>query len=638
MGDFRVRQIRDGKDRGRMYKYALNDIEAFEMMLEKGLFDSGPPKIGAEQELCLVNNIGDPATTSLHFLENINDEHYTNELALFNLEINSDPEPLGGNCFSKMESELMSLLQKGYKMAEETDSRILMTGILPTLQYRHLQFDYMTPIKRYQTLSKTLFDIRGANFEIYLQGVDELIMSLGSVLFEACNTSFQLHLQINPSEFVDKHNWSQMIAGPVLSACANSPLLFGNELWAETRIALFKQSLDTRSSQKFLRSKLPRVYFGNKWLEKSPAELWKKDLTRFPLLVTSDDFQDAKEVLKNGGIPDLRAIRLHNGTTYTWNRLCYGPSKTNPHLRIECRYLPAGPSLADEMANFAFWIGLMNCEPPRGVKFWKKMDFRIAKNNFIKAARSGLDTVFHWFGKNIPAKTLLLEHLLPMAEAGLNARGVSSTDIDKYLGIFRHRVESESTGADWLVRNFRALSKRYGDRLAAREIVNESLNYQVENLPLYKWSDIDPNRRPLTPEEPTVESRMSKDVFSVNEEDSISLARSIMEWNNIHHLPVENNNGDLVGLITDGMIQRLGEEAFSEEGFAKTYMIQRPIALDCEDTITTAVEIMNQNNLSGLPVVLDKKLVGIFTKNDLEKIRKIKEARARNFQRNIVLK
>ena len=620
MGDFRVRKINDAEDRKMMYQHALNDIEVFETLLREQHFESGPPKIGAEQELCVVGPQYDPATSALDLLEVIDDEHYTNELALFNLEINLDPLPLAGNCFTGMETSLLDLMKKGEKEAARIDNQLLMTGILPTLKYRHLQFDYMTPIRRYQTLSKTLSDLRGTEFEIYLQGVDELIMSLGSVLFEACNTSFQLHLQIDPAQFVDRHNWSQMIAGPVLSGCVNSPMLFGNELWAETRIALFKQSLDTRSSQKFLRKKLPRVYFGNDWLRKSPAELWKNDLMRFPLLVTSDDFQDAKAVLANGGVPDLRAIRLHNGTTYTWNRLCYGPTKNKPHLRIECRYLPGGPSAIDEIANFAFWIGLMSCEPPEGVQFWKKQDFKVAKNNFIKAARTGLSTVFQWFGKNISAKELLLEELLPMAHQGLTESGVDSEDINRYLSVFQKRIEKEITGADWTVRNFRQLSDKHGKAIAQKELVRQSLDYQKENLPLYQWKDIKAKAYSSPEQLPDVEQLMSTDIFTVRENDSIELAKSILQWNNIHHLPVEGTNGDLVGLITDGIIERLEkQEGGNQHSFAKDIMLTDLITIQAHEPLNKVQVALEANQLSGLPVVYKQKLVGIITRRDLER-------------------
>ena len=620
MGDFHVRKIEDKHDRRRMYQYALNDIEAFELMLKENMFEDGNPWIGAEQELCIVDKHYDPTTSALHLLEKINDEHYTNELALFNLEINLDPLPLGGACFSNMEKALINLMQKGYKLAKKQNEHILMTGILPTLKYHHLHADYMTPIERYQTLSDAISAIRGSKFEIYMQGVDDLIMSLGSVLFEACNTSFQLHLQIKPDEFVDQHNWSQMIAGPVLSACVNSPLLFGNELWAETRIALFKQSLDTRTSQKFLRMKLPRVYFGRGWLKESPAELWKNDIMRFPLILTSDNLSDSKEALRKGEIPDLRGIRLHNGTTYTWNRMCYGFSKKKPHLRIECRYLPAGPSAIDEIANFAFWIGLMKCEPEGGVEFWKNQSFKSAKNNFLRAARYGLDTVFSWYGKNIPAKQLILEQLLPMSRQGLKNAGVAPADIDKYLSVIEKRVAAETTGSDWTIRNFRLLSKHYGEAIAQKELVRQTIKYQKKNTPLHEWKDVKIKDYQIAEKNPTVEQLMSTDIFSVHENDSVELIKSILNWNKIHHLPVENMDGDLIGLITDGTVARLEEEGAKLCCFAKDIMLTELVTIQSRDSMEKAKSVFEEFGLSGLPVTYDKKLVGMLTLTDLAKV------------------
>ncbi len=616
MGDFRVRKITDARDRSKMYKYALRDIEAFEQMLLSGLIDIGPAKIGAEQELCLVDQKYDPSTRALDLLKQINDPHFTNELALYNLEINLDPFALKNNCFREVESSLLDLLDKGRREADKMGAHILMAGILPTLKYRHLQFEHMTPEPRYKTLSQALSDLRGTQFEIYLQGVDEVIMSLDSVLFEACNTSFQLHLQINPDEFVQKHNWAQMIAGPVLSACVNSPILFGNELWAETRIALFKQSLDTRSAQKYLRKKLPRVYFGNDWLHNSPAELWKNDIMRFPLIITSDQLEDAPDMLKNGNIPDLRAIRLHNGTTYTWNRLCYGHSKDKPHLRIECRYLPSGPSAIDEIANFAFWTGLMNATPVEGPEFWKKVDFRNAKNNFIKAARTGLNSVFEWYGKNIPAKWLILDTLLPLAKEGLARAKVSPEDIDKYLSIIEKRVLVEQTGADWIVKNFRLLSDVHGRPTAERRIAKSMTLYQNENLAVHTWDKIGSKIHPIPYQKTTVEELMSTDIFSVNEDDSLALAMSIFQWNNIHHLPVEDIEGNLVGMITDGMLTRLSKNDQNNDLLARDVMMEDFITIQADDALKDAEAMLRTNQISGLPVVYKFKLVGIITLRD----------------------
>ena len=490
MGDFSVREIKSKEERHNMYHYALKDIEAFEKMWRTDSFIQEPIKIGAEQELCIVKKNFSPAKSSLDLLEEINDEHYTNELGLYNLEINLDPENLENNCFSVVENKLLTLLDKGIQQANKKDEHILMTGILPTIYPKHLSFEYMTPIPRYKTLSQMLYNIRGGEFEIYLQGVDDLMASLGSVLFEACNTSFQLHLQIKPDEFVDRYNWAQMISGPVLSACVNSPILLGRELWAESRIALFKQSLDTRNSKNHLRRKIPRVYFGDDWLRDSPVNLWINELIRFPLIITSDNLSDSMQQLEAGKVPELRAIRLHNGTTYTWNRLCYGPGK-KPHLRIECRYLPAGPTAIDEVANFAFWVGLMNAMPENWSALTHNISFKTVKNNFIKSARNGLSSVFNWNGKNVPAKELILETLLPMAKRGLEAKNVSAVDIKKYLGIIEQRVIKEQTGAEWITNYFRACTKKFGPNISRLKLVEQMILFQKDNIPVHLW-DIKP--------------------------------------------------------------------------------------------------------------------------------------------------
>lgn len=625
MGDFNIRPIQDNRDRAKMYAHAINDIQAFESLLEQERFESGAPKIGLEQELCVVDSQLEPAKAALDILDDLQLKEYTNELALFNLEINGDPLDLKGNCFSEAERSLLSLLKAGISRAKDRDLELLLCGILPTLQYRHLAFSYMTPIQRYQVLSKMLADIRGDQFEIYLQGVDELIMSLESVLFEACNTSFQLHLQIAPKEFVRKYNWAQMIAGPVLAACTNSPLLFGRELWSETRIALFKQSLDTRSSRNHLRKKLPRVYFGHDWLRHSPAELWKNELMRFPLLLTSDDFQDATQVLQEGKTPNLRAIRLHNGTTYTWNRLCYGPQGTKPHLRIECRYLPSGPTVADEIANFAFWVGLMEGQKEDHHNFWEKTDFRIAKDNFIRTARTGLASVIDWFDGPISAQDLILNKLIPMAKSGLEKTGVDSKDIEHYLGIIDRRIRKQQTGSIWQVEAFRELTKESSRPLALKTMSQQMIQYQLKNTPVSEW-DI-PGQKESAPVKAVnlhpstlVEDIMSTDIFIVHGEDSVQFVDQMMQWKNIHHVPVEDRQGNLIGMITDGLITRMAPNLAVQQVLAKDIMITDVITADAKDSLEEAGIVLQEHQLSCLPIVYHGKLVGILTEKDLSSI------------------
>ena len=624
MGDFSVRQIRNAADKAKMYHHVLEDIRAFDQMLKEGHIETGAPKIGAEQELCLVDFQGEPSTKALEILENINDEHYTNELALFNLEINLDPLTLAGPCFSQMEKELLRLLGKGYQLAEKYQNNLLLTGIMPTLKYRHLQFEYMTPIQRYQTLSKVLSEIRGSDFQIYMQGVDDCIHSLESVLFEACNTSFQLHLQMHPETFVHQYNWAQMIAGPVLSACVNAPLVLGKELWAESRIAIFKQSMDTRSAINHLRKKLPRVYFGDNWLQDSPVNLWKETVMRFPLLVTSDDFESSETLLKAGETPKLRAVQLHNGTTYTWNRLCYGRGVGKPHIRIECRYIPAGPSPIDEIANFAFWIGLMCGQPESWTTKWPQLDFKIAKDNFLKAARYGLSTVFNWMGKNYSAKALILEQLLPIATEGLRKFNLLESDITKYLSIIEQRVNQETTGASWMVHNYRNLQQRMSKATALKVLTQETIDFQKENYPIHQWDDLLANEKhyPVYTAQnqlTKVEDLMSTDnLQTVKAEDPIELALSLIDWKKIHHLPVENLNGELVGMVTDGLMQRHLQQKDKAAIYIKDIMIQDVKSVSAEDVLSKAKYLLDTYQLSGIPVTYRKQLVGILTRNDFK--------------------
>ena len=618
MGDFKVRPIKDNQDRSTVIDYILDDIKAMDILINEGLLDKSYPKVGAEQEMCVIRKDLLPAKNALDLLDAIQDEHYTNELALFNMEINLDPHVLTGRCFSTIEQELLDLLAKGHKAADDFDSKILLTGILPTLKYRHLKFDYMTPIKRYQTLSEVLLGFRKSDFEIYMQGVDDVIMSLGSVLFEACNTSFQLHLQIHPDEFVDQYNWSQMISGPVLATGVNSPLLFGKELWAESRIDLFKQSLDTRTSKNQMRTKMPRVFFGSNWIKNSASDIWKEQVSRFPVLLTSDNFERSTDALKEGRMPDLRAALLHNGTSYTWNRLCYGNFAPSPHLRIECRYLPSGPSVVDEIATFMFWIGLMNNRPENWNDLMKKQDFRATKNNFIKAARYGLNIGFNWYGETIPAQKLILDELIPMAEEGLKKRNVDQGDIDKYLSIIQKRTASRQTGAEWLITNYRRAQEKFNNNAALKYVTAYTLDYQNANIPVHEWKPIDVNHYfHQLKDHHCVEDYMTTDIFTMRNYNNLALAQSILDWRTIHHIPVEDDDGNLVGMLTDGIIEEANQKGLEPNTIIEDIMIKDVITVSSKETIGDAKSKMKANGLSGIPVVFESKLLGIITEHDL---------------------
>lgn len=619
MGEFAVKSITNNQERSAFYKYMLRDLEAFERMLKEGIIKGDTDHIGAEQEICIIDKSAHPKTTALEILSIIEDKHFTNELALYNLEINLDPKKLNGNCFSTYESEILNFLEKGREKAAIYDSKLFITGILPSLNFRHLYSAYMTPEDRYKLLSEELLSLRGKDFEIYLQGVDDLNASLNSVLFEACNTSFQLHLQIKAEDFSAMHNWAQMISGPVLASCTNSPLLFGRELWSENRIALFKQSLDTRATHNYSRIKLPRVYFGNSWLEGSPSEIWRNEIIRFPVLLRRDMDSDPVKLLKKGIVPNLNGIRLHNGTTYTWNRLCYGIYNNTPHIRIECRYLPAGPSPVDEIANFAFWIGLMKGHTQDQFNFHKKINFKVVKDNFIRAARYGLESVFNWKGKKISAQSLILDTLLPIAHKGLSESGVIDSDRIKYLGIIQKRVEKMRSGSIWQVQNYRNLRTAYNTSHASKILVLESLPLQEENIPIHDWPDLEKTNilsRYTKPKDDfeLVEDIMKREVISLKENTDADIALKVMQWKGFHHIPVESIDGHLVGLASEDLLKR---HDTSQGRPIKEFMIKKVVSISPEATIASAKNKLAVSKINCLPVVENGLLVGIITTTDL---------------------
>ena len=359
MGDRLAYSNKNREERNQFTKHLLNDVKCLRLMLERGLIESGIKRIGAEQEFCLITKNWRPQNNADELLKSINDPHFTNELAKFNLEANLDPVNLDKDSFTNIEKQLRQLLSRAKIFADDLETHILLTGILPTISKTELSMEYLTPKPRYHSLNEMVKEMRGADFSLHIKGVDELSITHDSVLMEACNTSFQLHLQVDPEDFVDSYNWAQAISGPVLGMCANSPLLLGRELWNETRIALFQQSIDTRQSTYALKDQVSRVSFGENWESGTIADIYQNEIAQHKILLTRSIDSDSLADLAEGKIPKLKALRTHNGTIYRWNRPCYGTGDGTAHLRIENRYIPAGPSIKDQMANFAFWIGLM---------------------------------------------------------------------------------------------------------------------------------------------------------------------------------------------------------------------------------------------------------------------------------------
>lgn len=621
MGEQKLSIAKEPESRKLFLKHLLHDVEAIDEMLQNGQIESGISRIGAEQEFCLVDKYFKPSMNALEILEKVDDPHFTPELAKYNLEINLDPMELKGDCFSKMQSQLLNLLGKAEDVANGLGERIILTGILPSIDFRAVQMEYMTPKPRYAALADIMSELRGEDFELNITGVDELILTHNNILFEACNTSFQCHYQVEPDEFTDMYNWAQMLSGPVLSVACNSPLLIGKQLWAETRIPLFQQSIDTRGKGYHLREREQRVTFGNRWI-KSVSDVYKNDIARHTLLFLTDIEHDSLETLKKGEIPTLKALQLHNGTIYKWNRPCYGVLDGVPHLRIENRYLPSGPTVQDEIANFAFWVGLMCNIPGKYRNIWERIDFDEVKENFYKAAMWGIQSGMVWDGKLMSARRLILEVLIPMAREGLEKKGINQGDIDKNMDIIRGRAENHATGTRWIVESYRKLREKL-TREESTVAITAIMHYRkLTGKPVHEWGVAKVSEaEKLEMNYDIVSNIMTTNLVTVQENDIAELVLKVMDWRNIHHLPVEDSQGKLKGIITKNRLVRyLNNPDKAGLTTAADVMDADPITIGPNDDIKYAMLLMIDKGVSCLPVVEKNELIGIITDKDTQAI------------------
>nr|WP_293303278.1 CBS domain-containing protein [Allomuricauda sp.] len=614
MGEHISKSVFDSEERKAFVRHLIDDVKALEILLERGLVEDDVVRIGAEQEMCLVDDEFRPSPKSLEIIETIDDPHFTTELANYNLEANLDPFPLEKECFQKVEKQLGQLLDKAKAASEKHRSKVVLTGILPTISKEELGMDYMTPIPRYYKLNDTLKMWRGDDFSVRIRGVDELSIHHDSVLFEACNTSFQLHLQVAPEDFIKSYNWSQAIAGPVLGVSCNSPLLLGKELWKETRIALFQQSLDTRKWSHAVKEQVARVGFGEHWQKGSVVNIFKEDISTHRIVLTKPIGKSALQLLEEGKIPKLEALNLFNGTVYRWNRPCYGVGNGKPHVRIENRYIPAGPSMIDQMANFAFWVGLMEGRPKAYDDLPDVMDFKEVRQNFIVAARNGRQAQFSWQGKNMTLKKLIKNELLPIAHEGLKKHQINENDINRLLGIIEARVNGP-TGAEWQINNFRRLRKQMKLDSALVQLTKAQFEKQQDNIPVHQWEPVQGIVRKRESFR-WVGQIMSTRLLKIDGDDYANLALSIMQWNNIHHLPVENTKGELVGLLTWSHIDQM-KTLDTTEARVSDIMIKKVITAAPKMEIETAKKMMQDHQIGCLPVCEGSSLVGIISKVDL---------------------
>lgn len=621
--------VNDQKQMQKFVKSLLNDVTALEYMLDNDWFESDVVRLGAEQEMVMVDKTTfKPSLVAMEALEKMEEYPWVEtELAKFNLETNIEPRVFEKDCFTLLENENTYKLNKIQEVLDGMNTSIVLTGILPTLRKYHLDMENLTPKKRYFALMEALNkQLIGQSYELRIVGIDELLVKHSSPLLEASNTSFQVHLQVAPNDFVKMYNIAQALAGPMMAIAANSPIVFGKRLWHETRIALFQQSLDTRTSHDHMRERSPRVSFGRDWLHNSIMEIYKEDIARFRVLLSSDVEEDSIEMLKNGQVPKLRALQVHNSTVYRWNRPCYGISDNGkPHLRIENRILPSGPTVIDEIANACFWLGCMMGMAMEVDDIRTKMSFADARDNFGKAAKFGIDSKFTWFhDEKVSAEKLILD-LLPIARKGLESRNVDKSDIDKYLYIIEQRAIKNMTGARWMLRAFTKLHENTNTDEALSVLTATMIQNQQSNKPVHEWElpSID-DLKMYRPSHLKVSEFMLTDLYTVQKDDIVDFVAELMDWNTIRFTPVEDSKGKLVGLVTARLLLRHFMKAKQSNSKKTTLvseiMIKNPVTVTQDTNILDAMKLMRENQIGCLPVVNGDELVGLISEMEFLRI------------------
>jgi len=494
MGERVERRVFGYADR-RNYRSKLRQcLDALRVLTDEDRFAVERTLTGMELELNLVTDDGEPAMKNdevLSYLVDspiVDESQVTDELGRFNLEFNLEPRPITGDGLNNYERQLSAWMHEVDERARKAHAGLVLIGMLPTLRPEHTNEDSLSPGERYHLLNQQILAARGEEFDLDIKGVESLRAYADSIAPEAANTSVQFHLQLTPRQFPHYWNASQAIAGAQLAVGANSPYMFGSQLWAETRIILFEQATDTRPNEMRAQGVRPRTFFGERWID-SVMDLFEENLRYFPPLLPLCVKENPLEVARGGTAPQLAELRLHNGTVYRWNRPVYDIADGIPHLRVENRVLPAGPTPVDICANMAFYLGLVKALTSQDNPVWERLPFAVAEHNFYSAAQHGITTHQTWPGiGELPARVLIAEHLLPLAETGLDALGVEPSIRDRLLSIIAERCRTGVNGATWQVG---CVQRMEADGLsrpeALREMLRRYIRYSQVNKPVHEW-------------------------------------------------------------------------------------------------------------------------------------------------------
>jgi hypothetical protein len=463
-------------------------LDVLARMLHESRFESESQHVGLEIEFNLVDKAGYPAMTNADVLAMIADQAWGTELGKFNIELAGDPERMTGLVFSDLQSKLAGILAGVADRVEPSGTRLAMIGILPSLRESDIGVESLSLNPRYRLLNDEILAARGEEIRILVEGHDRLHTYVDSILAEAACTSLQCHLQVSPENFASYWNAAQAVSGIQVAICANSPYLFGNELWRETRITLFEQATDTRPEELREQGVRPRVWFGDRWIT-SVFDLFEENLRYFPALLPLSEDEDPVAVLDRGEAPELAELTLHNGTVYRWNRPVYAVVDGKPHLRVENRVLPAGPTVVDSIANAAFYYGLVTELAEADRPIWSQMSFSAAAANLTAGAKHGMDAEVYWPGVGmVRVAELTLRRLLPMAARGLDRCGIDAADASRLLSIIEQRCVTGVNGATWQVSSTRRLQASGIDRdEALRLMTQDYIELMNAGEPVHSW-------------------------------------------------------------------------------------------------------------------------------------------------------
>lgn len=489
-----------GADRVRFRTQVTRGTEAIARMLAEGLFtDHGQPPqplLGMEVELNLVDDAMNPAMANAEVLDAIADPDYQTELGQFNIEINVSPRPFTRDDTISLEQQLRTSLNRAEQRANQVGTHLVMVGTLPTLGTEHFAHQWISANPRYDLLNQQIFSARGEDIELDITGVplgenyspEHLHTSTDSILPEAACTSLQLHLRVAPEDFAAHWNAAQAISGVQVALAGNAPFLAGTALWHESRIPVFEQATDTRPLELKNQGVRPRVWFGERWIN-TIFDLFEENTRYFPALLPVSTDIDPLDELDAGRIPALEELRLHNGTVYRWNRPVYDVVDGHAHLRVENRVLPAGPTVVDTMANAAFYYGVVRGLVDADRPLWSQMSFNAAAENLHAGARGGIEAQMYWPDVGwVRTDELTLRRLLPLADEGLRAFGVSAKARTRYLSVIEGRCLVRQTGSVWQRRAVVARENAGDSREdALRGMLADYITHMHEGEPVHSW-------------------------------------------------------------------------------------------------------------------------------------------------------